>query len=259
MTPFNPSTLQPFNPFIRTGSRSGTVLMEAVLCLPLLLLLVTGVVQFARIWEARLFTQYAAYNAARAALVYNPRDYAEVDETGRIVAFRPKRGPVWQAAANTLAWKSSTADASTDLWFPGFGGDNVVRNSSGIWNQLELLSLDYDGRSGCWESNGMVSVTVAFRFPLLFKVFDPTPLFPKTDGRTDESDNGLAMLNGAHIALFETCILPKPWSTAHYPRMSLEEGRTICDQTGFCLDPAYVKDPAPSIASKDRETEGAGP
>ena len=48
-------------------SRSGTVLMECVLVLPLLTLLIFSIVQFALIWYAQIMTHYAAYNAARAA------------------------------------------------------------------------------------------------------------------------------------------------------------------------------------------------
>ena len=209
----------------RTEPRSGTVLMEAVLCLPLILLLVTGIVQFSRIWEAKLFTHYAAYNAARAALVYNPADYANVSVPGRM-AFREHRGPVWQAAVNTLAWKSASENSGNNLLFPGFRGRDAVPDSARIWTEVTV------DPNASWESNGLVCVTVRFDFPLLFSIFDPSILTPSSRGEGEEDP--LSALDAGpernrSFRIEESCILPKPWSTAHYPRLSLEEGQTLAD------------------------------
>ena len=46
----------------------GSVLMEAIFCLPVLLLLSLGVAQFAHIWYCRTIVHYAAFSAARAAV-----------------------------------------------------------------------------------------------------------------------------------------------------------------------------------------------
>ena len=48
--------------------RRGSVLMEFVVVAPLLLLLVSLILQFAQVWVAREVTAYAAYCACRAAL-----------------------------------------------------------------------------------------------------------------------------------------------------------------------------------------------
>lgn len=224
-----------------TRGRSGTVLMEAVLCLPLLLFLVTGIVQFARIWEARLFTRHAAYNAARAALVYNVSDYATNIE-GR-VRFYSNSGAVWLAAVNTLAWKSATASAfgETDNYlFPGFTGERGfsdpyyrVHDSAFIQDQVKIVS------SKSYESNGVVRVTVQFKFPLLFSIFalGAAQGNPDLDQPFGDEDDKVALVHDAthdairetwddntpHINLRETRVLPKPWSTAHYPRVSKGE------------------------------------
>ena len=216
--------------------------MEAVLCLPLLLFLVTGIVQFARIWEARLLVQYAAYNAARAALVYNPADYGYVSEPGRFL-FHPRQGPVWQAAVNTLAWRSATENGSDNLLFPGFAGANAVPNSSAIWWQTTV----HMGRS--WESNGMVCVTINFQLPLLFSIFDPSLLTPTeraVEGEDGEKDPLTSLNDFATFSLTESCILPKPWSTDLYPRLSLEEGQAVAD-----FHPIHVVPDAPSLNGKD--------
>ena len=227
-----------FTPYMKAEPRSGTVLMEAVLCLPLLLLLVTGVVQFARIWEARLFTQYAAYNAARAALVYNPADYGDNSVSGRFV-FHEHRGPVWQAAVNTLAWKSSSDNSSANLLFPGVALGDRVANSGSVWGETTV----FPARS--WESNGMVCVTVNFQFPLLFSVFDP----PLSGEKRNKKENPLSGLNDyATFSLTESCILPKPWSTAHYPRLSKEEGQALADFQSW----GVVSD-APSLYGEEKK------
>ena len=53
----------------RSMGRRGSVMMEFVIALPVLLALVTGCIQFAHLVAARLVVHYAAYCAARAGLV----------------------------------------------------------------------------------------------------------------------------------------------------------------------------------------------
>lgn len=224
---------------MRTEPRGGTVLMEAVLCLPLLLLLVTGVIQFARIWEARLMVQYAAYNAARAALVYNTEDYADIDKSTGKITFKSSEGPVWVAAVNTLAWKSATSagtgDASGDYSFPGFSGDLSFRiHDSAFVRRQIVVSADKS-----WESNGVVKVTVKFKSPLLFSIFalgstQGDPESAEDIGSGSEAplvhDSSLDVAEHTqwddsipHVILTESCTMPKPWSTANYPRVSSQE------------------------------------
>ena len=216
----------------RTHPRCGTVLMEAVLCLPLLLFLVTGIVQFARIWEARLFVRYAAWNAARATLVRNEGEYSERNGATGGRRFFADRGPAWLAAVETLAWKSGTADSErggdADFLFPGFSGYPLFSAPSSAFIR-EQVRIDPE-RS--WESNGLVRVSVKFKFPLLFSVFalgvsggedgyDPVPLVH--DGGADAVARTGWSDDIPHVLLRESCVLPKPWSTAGYPRVSEAE------------------------------------
>ena len=46
----------------------GSVLMESVICLPVLLLLSLAAAQFAHLWYCRTIVHYAAFSAARAAV-----------------------------------------------------------------------------------------------------------------------------------------------------------------------------------------------
>ena len=207
------------------GGKRGSVLMEAVLCVPLLLALVSGIAQFARIWEARFFAWLASYNGARAALVYNEREYSETVAVpvtnavnGRVDLrerrrFYEDRGVVWLAAAQTLAWPSQTDDSGSML-FPTLG-------------RAERCSA---------EENGFVRVTVEFAFPLFYSIFDPTALARRSRANPDvspvaafadvEESNRVARAAGTlgrTFALRETVLLPKPWSTSHYPRLSRAE------------------------------------
>ena len=223
---------------IRTAPRGGTVLMEAVLCLPLLLFLVTGLVQFARIWEAKLMTRHAAYNAARATLVYNVDEYATTNKEGKVI-FKTHGGIAWLAAVNTLAWKSATSHATlgTDAnhAFPGFEGEGNYRieSSAFIRDQVRIVQPQ------SWESNGLVRVTVQFDFPLLFSIFALGSMWGDPEGRDDigpGSDVPLVHDTSLdtkprtawnreipHIRLTEGYVMPKPWSTKRYPRVSGKE------------------------------------
>ncbi len=234
-------TLRPssfvLRPSISTGPRSGTVLMEAILCLPILLFLVTGIVQFARLWEAKLLTKHAAYNAARAALVYNEKDYA-TRKNGRI-EFKTQGGAVWLAAVNTLAWRSSTDSSQgedANYSFPGFEGDPGYRigSSAFVRDQVRIVP------SQSWESNGMVRVAVRFECPLLFSVFALGSVQDRANEHSDPDARIRPLVHDPaedsrsrsrwdwgtpHVSLVESCVLPKPWSTVWYPRVGKREER----------------------------------
>lgn len=275
-------------------NRSGSVLMEAVVCLPLLLLLVSGIWQFARIWEARFFTWLAAYNAARATLVYNPRDYAWRLSTenkrkvgggaddGEAVSsgdadkwiFYEERGVAWLAAVNTLAWISQT-EGDEDTWYP-FPRFKSIPYSTRIKEQVRVVSAldpgivlanalgERDLRYSA-ETNGAVRVCVEFKVPLILSIFDPSLLWPD-ESRTGKADppleiapgSGLAGLTrpsepalaafrgveeddaktrgralGRTFSLRETVVLPKPYSTDHFPLVSAEERFYLTDSENF--------------------------
>lgn len=236
-------------PVARRRGMAGTILMEAVLCLPLLFALVGAVAQFARVWEARFFTWLAACDAARAALVYNERDYSEVVTdvetnavTGAVVRrerqrFHEQKGVAWLAAVQALSWTSQTDDSDSML-FPTIGR---VPGSSRIREQVRIVadrpeSGDPNDARFSEEGPGFVRVTVEFAFPLFYSIFDPTAL--ARDWRADpavspmaaftdvEESNRVARAEGRlgrTFPLRETVLLPKPWSTAHYPLLSRAE------------------------------------
>ncbi len=55
----------------RQHSQSGQAAVEAALVMPLMVFLALGVIQLTLLQQARLFTEYAAFQAARAGIVWN--------------------------------------------------------------------------------------------------------------------------------------------------------------------------------------------
>ena len=179
----------------RQSCRTGTVLMECVLVLPILISMIFAIAQFALIWYAHLMTHYAAFNAARAAVVHNPDDYSAVG------VFFEDRGPCWMAAVETLAWVSSSA-GSGGMRVPGWG---IVSSSSRIGSQVRVSAaeslVDTDERP-------VVRMKVEFDFPLHVPVIGHTIAKMVSDP-----------YRGDFITLHAYSAVPKPWSTARFPRL----------------------------------------
>lgn len=204
----------------------GTVLMESVMVLPLLLMLITGIFQFARFWQAKLLTRYAAYNAARAALVYNPIHYRySADDPGPNAGkFKEREGVCWLAAVTTLSWLSSTTDAN-NLVIPKYGR---VAHSTGIRSQVHLFA------DGCREQDGWVLVTLVFEFPSIFAAFDAALVHPDmTRGaKNGELDRLFSEAKYPRFTFVESCLLPKPWTTERFPHVTPDELQVLSSYTG---------------------------
>ncbi|MGN0833640.1 MAG: TadE/TadG family type IV pilus assembly protein [Kiritimatiellia bacterium] len=234
-------------------SRRGTVLMETLLTLPLLAALAFAIVQFSLVWYAQLMTHYAAFNAARAALVYNPSEYRT--NVNGVVVFKTSSGPCWQAAVRTLAPVSfSPAGGSSKLtaggwFFPDADGNptHLLPYASHIGAQVRLLAHDTDASYGedgdtqslaCEEGGGYVKVCVEFDFPLVVPVIGKMLAYfqhvgdPGYGGATPADDwqvtgwhapstgnEKLAEIRSAHrlgtdyLTLHAFCVLPKPYLT----------------------------------------------
>lgn len=172
----------------KTTTRQGSVMMETVLILPWFLLVVFGVVQFSFLWVARLMTDYAAFCAARAALVYNPAD-TTCDNATNVS---------YQAARQILAWMSfSTPHMGGDA--PTVPGWETIPLSGDIDRQLHV---EVDN-----ETEGFVTATVHFAFPLF------VPVVSKLVPAMIDEDAGYPNA----VTLSASCTLPKPWSTEAWP------------------------------------------
>lgn len=184
--------------------------MECVLVLPLLTLLIFSIVQFALIWYAQIMTHYAAYNAARAALVYNPAEYSNGG------SFKVSGGPCWQAACQTLAWVSSSPnwdsatlgeDGAYRLSVPGWFS---IPHSDHIAQQVRIVSgKSEEGIAGL----PAVKVTVAFDFPLL------VPVIGTMLAGFAGSGGYHPTMNVDYVTLHSTVVMPKLWSSSRFARV----------------------------------------
>ena len=225
------------------------MLMECVLVLPIQLLLVMGVVQFAQIWTARYVTSYAAYCAARATLSSSHLDHQSAAEAAA------KRVCAWVNLADLperLMSSRASGDHEGELLVPGWG---AIPNSASIDRRVDVILGFVDreaDRAG--RSSGVTVATVKFRFPLVMPLAGSmiswlakhgsgasgksTAEYRLVSGWTGEAEvlddeksriarrakDGSVKMNYMeqgvfpYIELKETCVLPLPYSTCQLPR-----------------------------------------
>ena len=211
----------------------GSVLLEFIIVMPVLLLLIFGTVQFALILMAKQLTQYAAFNATRAAIVYNPKDYRVPNSSGG-GGFFESSGPVHEAAVTSLAFFGFRGGKDDDkVEVPGWG---KIPGSANIRKQVSIGSDSMDLMEA--QQIPAVKVTVNFKFPLIIPYaaevigyfhaggnpneawdligFSPDETF-KEKMKSIKSDKTPC------FKLSETCILPRPWNTTTFPQMPYQD------------------------------------
>jgi len=192
--------------------KRGSILAETVLVMPLLLLLIFGIIQFAFIWTAKQMTAYAAYCAARAMVVSAPQEQPSA---------------AIKAAELALSTMSLSDDGNGDeIVIPGWGriyGSGFVRGRSRVTIGLGDILSSGDVRP-------FVAVRVNFDFPLMIpgmavnRIVANSPNANTLSGDADfyddlsRSSGDPALLGGwPYIRLSEVCALPMPYSTANFP------------------------------------------
>jgi hypothetical protein len=85
-----------------SGRESGQVAVEAALIMPLMVFMTLGIVQLTMIQHAKLMTEYAAYQAARAGSVWNGNNERMHDAA--IVALLPTMGRTDSLATLATTW-----------------------------------------------------------------------------------------------------------------------------------------------------------
>lgn len=135
--------------------------MEAIICLPVLLLLSLGVAQFAHIWYCRTIVHYAAYSGARAVLT------APSGENNELTAARS----AVETVCAPVAFMNPTSE--DDFSLPGIGSGNTIQGSGAV-------GFQQGGNSGSVNNILNVSVTstdpdqwhrrvdVTMKIPLIF-------------------------------------------------------------------------------------------
>lgn len=236
----------------------GSVLMETVIVMPIILLLIFMVIQFAHVWIARQMVVYAAYCGARSLLVIAPND---TDPT--------PREAVQTAAEIALSWicladGGPSAAGERQLDVPGWGkipGSGSASRRDGNW-RVKAEILDYEDPNGVrryLDGNGtpkemryldaytvdtgnddmpFVAVKVTFRFPLLIPGMGVNAILGnQANGNRDGerpttgekeydfyrnlatmADNPILIDGWPYITFSETCVLPMPYSTRNFPK-----------------------------------------
>lgn len=214
-------------------------MLETVILLPVILIIVFYLLQMIFVLLAKEVTYYAAYCGARAALVYNPADYADTNRVGS------GGGVVGEAACTVLSWISQSVEGSEPLKIAASDGDYEVPRSENIRNQVSVkivegLSLPYSEEElkklnieKLKEPFPIVRVTVTFKCPLLIplggRIFAGLASSPfQSEAKDTVSTFAEVVAAGAakedkrgwlynYIEVQETCSLAKPYNTATFP------------------------------------------
>lgn len=233
---------------LRFGGERGSILMEFVLVAPLVIILVSMILQFAHVWTARQVTAYAAYCAARATMV---------------VPKEEKKTAAKKAAELACAWMSLAglpgSTGGQEVMIKGWG---TIPGSDSADKRVSV-EVREDG-----ESNVPAAVvTVHFKFPLMLPLagrmiswaanhkeglskFDyghhqlaggNNPGWAGEETVMDENGNAVDRTDGEwgkggrfpFITLTETCILPMPYSTKRFPKGGFRNSssETVSDLT----------------------------
>ncbi len=191
----------------------GSMLLEFILAMPLLLLLMLGCMQIAHIWVARLVTYYAATAAARALLTAHESEY---------------QWAAAKAAMGVLSWVvigEAKEDETLRSSVPGWGtipGTGSVRHKT----RVTITPLN----SGVpWNFR----VDVEFDFALVMPIAGPIIAWgvnPWEYGKewqeqhadvTSNRYRNVDIVGYPHIILHETAIISKPYQT-RYPVYDLQ-------------------------------------
>ena len=188
-----------------TGRRSGVVTLEFVLAFPLILTLIMACMQFAHIWMGKQVVHYAAFCAARAALVCERSEW---------------QGAGQQAAEQVCAWVvNGMTEGETDKTIPGWG---EIPGSGGVGRKTRV-TVDLVGE---WNVKAVVEHDFALIIPIagpmigwLVNPWDSGSEYAEQraddTGNTGDADS----IRSPHIKFVETVYLPKPYVTV--PRMGI--------------------------------------
>ena len=188
--------------------RCGSILAETVLVMPLLLLLIFGIIQFALIWTAKQMTAYAAFCATRAIMVVPPAEQQKAAE---------------DAAKAALSWMCiADGGAGARVVIPGWG---AIPGSGSADSRVTANILP----NGDGTSDPIAAVKVKFKYPLLIPGMSVNKIIGNSKrGQLVSSSDFYGNLNTLaskpdeisgwpYIELIETCVLPMPYSTKNFP------------------------------------------
>ena len=194
-------------------SRPGSVLMEFIIVAPLMLILISMILQFAQIWIAREITAYAAYCACRSVLS------AANDERGAAHGAQKaaELACSWMCLAGLPGVTGSTGGDTETIVLPRFHDREDISDSetvdfdNGSWVKGEVVipgwgTIPGSDSAGDSTDNGIrvvvnpseivlgppyARVTVHFKFPMLMPLTGRMlSLFVNSDDTSEEGEAG---------------------------------------------------------------------
>ena len=189
----------------RRGDCDGAVMLEFIIAFPLILTLIMACMQFAHIWMGKQVVHYAAFCAARAALVCERSEWQKAGQ---------------QAAEQVCAWVvNGMTEGETDKKIPGWG---EIPGSGGVGRKTRV-TVDLVGE---WNVKAVVEHDFALIIPIagsmigwLVNPWDSGSEY--AEQRADDTGNigNADAIRYPHIKFVETVYLPKPYVTV--PRMGI--------------------------------------
>ena len=180
-------------------ARGGSVMLEFVLAFPIILTLLLGCMQIAHIWLARQVVCYAAFCAARSALVCKEGEFKHAAQ---------------QAGEQVCAWiVIGQAAGETEKQIPGWG---TIPGSGAVGRKTTVTVA----KEGQWN----IEATVQFDFALVIPIAGPVigwlvnPWRENSEWleqRVDDTGNigDADSVRYPHLRFTETVYLPKPYIT----------------------------------------------
>lgn len=162
--------------------RPASMMMEAVIVLPVIVMVIFAIIQFANVLMVQQLVEYAAYCGARATLTCNALQAPNMAKEAALRVLAPV----------SLSKEDAKGDTGSHI-YPGWG---KLKGTKDISDQVEvdlspspLITANAAKYVGC---------KVAFKYPLLI----PIPFYKTT--------NGVIRLEGK-------AVLPFRYSTIKYP------------------------------------------
>ena len=229
--------------------RPGSMLMEFVLTMPILVVLIMLVLQFAQLWLVREVVSYAAFCAARSTLCVVPVEQSDAAKKAAmqvlawVNTFGSDGGTGSKGTYNAGAFSDikdgyefnyyeGSADDSGNLKIPGWGG---VPESSGLSDRVKVeLDIQSLSRNIGGKKPVASAVTVKYKFPMLVPIagqmisylaknsasesqyVKSKDLMPGWTGEEETFGDG----GVPYIELVETGVVPMPYSTVNFPFMA---------------------------------------
>jgi len=191
----------------------GSLMLEFIICMPAYMLLLFGCVQFAHLWMGRQVVHYAAYSAARSALV------SAADPGGE--------RPNWDGGRESDIHSRSTAIRVTQ-WL-GIGDGSTLTGANAHlpgWGNV-LASNDAANRTTVTTEfdEWNVGATVTYEFPLVTPIVGP--IIAATMASSSSSSSGPVWNMDSIIVINPpgtgSYLDPGKAAAGEFPRMTLSQ------------------------------------